>query len=113
MLTAWALTRPDDPLSEPAALSRWLAAASPALLDEHGPAVVTLVLDAAPDPEVLRWIDAAAGAKRVAVDQAAVRLQLLAAETRKASCPRPSCLPPTSRRTCCCAWAGGTGSSLT
>jgi hypothetical protein len=80
MLTAWALTRPDDPLSEPAALSRWLAAASPALLDEHGPAVVTLVLDAAPDPEVLRWIDAAAGAKRVAVDQAAVRLQLLAAE---------------------------------
>ncbi|MGH3211083.1 MAG: hypothetical protein ACRDNO_25325 [Trebonia sp.] len=80
MLTAWALTRPDDPLSEPAALSRWLSAAPPALLDEHGPAVAALVLDAAPDPAVLRWIDGAAAAGRLAVDQAAVRLRLLAAE---------------------------------
>jgi hypothetical protein len=80
MLTAWALTRPDDPMSEPAALFRWLSAAPPALLDEHGPAVAALVLDAAPEPKVLRWIDGAAAAKRLAVDQAAVRLQLLTAE---------------------------------
>ena len=80
MLTAWALTRPEDPLPEPAALSRWLSAASPALLNEHGPAVAALVLDAAPDPAVLRWIDGAVTAKRLAIDQTAVRLQLLAAE---------------------------------
>ena len=80
MLTAWALTRPDDRVSEPAALSRWLSAASPALLEEHGPAVAALVLDGEPDPEVLRWIDGAAVAKRLAVDQAAVRLRLLTAE---------------------------------
>jgi hypothetical protein len=80
MLTAWALTRPDDRLSEPTALSRWLSAASPVLLEEHGPAVARLVLDAEPDPEVLRWIDDAAVANRLAVDQTAVRLQLLAAE---------------------------------
>jgi GTPase-associated protein 1, N-terminal domain type 2/GTPase-associated protein 1, middle domain len=80
MLTAWALTRPDGPLPEPAALSRWLSGAPTALLDEHGPTVAALVLDTAPDPVVLRWIDAAVAAKRLAVDQAAVRLQLLAAE---------------------------------
>ena len=80
MLTAWALTRPDDPLSEPAALSRWLSGAPAALVEEHGPAVAALILDAAPTPKVLRWIDGAVAAKRLAVDQAAVRLQLLAAE---------------------------------
>jgi hypothetical protein len=80
MLTAWALTRPDDAPSEPAALFRWISSAPPALLDEHGPAVAALILDAAPEPKVLRWIDSAVAAKRLAADRAAVRLQLLAAE---------------------------------
>ena len=80
LLTAWAVTRPDDPLPEPAALSRWLSGASPELLREHGPAVAALVLGAEPDASVLRWIDGAVAAKRLAIDQAAVRLQLLTAE---------------------------------
>jgi hypothetical protein len=80
MLTAWAVSRPDDPLTEPDALSRWLAGAPPELLHEHGPAAAELILGAEPDPTVLRWIDGAVAAKRLPVDQASVRLQLLAAE---------------------------------
>jgi len=79
-LTAWAVTRSDDPLPEPAALFRWLSGAPPALLNEHGPAAAALILSADPDPTVLRWIDGAVAAKRLALDQAAVRLQLLTAE---------------------------------
>jgi hypothetical protein len=80
MLTAWAVSRPDDPLPEPGALSRWLSSVPPALLHEHGLAAATLILGADPDPTVLRWIDGAVAAKRLALDQAAVRLQLLTAE---------------------------------
>jgi hypothetical protein len=80
MLTAWALTKPDDPPSEPAALFRWLSVARPGPLAEHGPAVAALILGGAPDPVMLRWIDGAAVGKRLPVDRAAVRLQLLAAE---------------------------------
>lgn len=78
--TAWALTKPGEPLTEPAALFRWLSSAQAALLEEHGPAVAALLLDAAPSPQVLRWIDRAVAAKQLAADPAAVRLQLLAAE---------------------------------
>jgi hypothetical protein len=98
MLTAWALTRPDDALPEPAALFRWLSGARPGPLDEHGPAVAALILDAAPDPGELRWIDSAAAAKRLAVDRAAVRLQLLAVELgeirdRRGTVPAHEVLP--------------------
>jgi hypothetical protein len=80
MLTAWALTRPDDPVSEPEALFRWLTGAGPRLLDEHGAAVAALILDAAPPAEVLRWIDRGVADKLLAMDPALVRVQLLAAE---------------------------------
>jgi GTPase-associated protein 1, N-terminal domain type 2/GTPase-associated protein 1, middle domain len=80
MLTAWALTRPDETVPEPPALFRWLASARPALLAEHGPAVTGLILGAAPTPDALRWIDAAVADKRLTADPAAVRVQLLAAE---------------------------------
>jgi hypothetical protein len=80
MLTAWALTRPEDPVPEPLALCRWLSGAGPRLLGEHGPAVAALVLDGAPPADVLRWIDAAVADKRLAADPAPVRVQLLAAE---------------------------------
>ena len=80
MLTAWALTRPDEPVPEPAALFRWVASAGSRLLDEHGPAVTALILDAAPTADMLRWIDAAVADKRLAVDPAMVRVRLLAAE---------------------------------
>lgn len=80
MLTAWALTRPDEPRAEMSALFRWLSGAGRGLLDEHGPAVAALILDAAPTAEVLRWIDGAVADKRLDADAAAVRGQLLAAE---------------------------------
>jgi hypothetical protein len=79
-LTAWALTRPADRRPEPAALMRWLSGTGPELLREHGPAVVAMVLDAAPPARALRWIDQIVTAKRLDFDPAAVRVQLLDAE---------------------------------
>ena len=79
-LTAWALTRPDDELTEPTALFRWLHGASRELLSEHGAGVAALLLEAAPSGEVLRWIDAAVADGRLDADPAAVRLRLLTAE---------------------------------
>ncbi len=80
VLTAWALTKPDDPRPEWAALYRWLMAAGPELLDEHGPAVVAIILESAPPAEPLRWIDAAVADKRLAYDPATVRIALITAE---------------------------------
>lgn len=80
MLTAWALTRPDEPVADPAALYRWLSGTSRALLDEHGPAVSALILTTAPPADVLRWLDGAVTGKRLAVDPVAVRVHLFAAE---------------------------------
>jgi GTPase-associated protein 1, N-terminal domain type 2/GTPase-associated protein 1, middle domain len=80
MHTAWALTRPDEPVADPAALYGWLSGASRGLLAEHGPAVAAMVLVAAPSATVLRWIDAAVSEGRLAIDPAAVRAQLLTAE---------------------------------
>ena len=80
MLTAWTLTRPDDPRPEPDALSRWLTGARPELLGEHGPAVAAMVLEADPSAAVLGWVDAAVADKRLDVDPASVRVQLLRAE---------------------------------
>lgn len=80
MLTAWALTRPAEPVTDVAALCRWLTRASHGLLDEHGPEVAAMILEAAPSADMLRWIDDAAAAKRLAVDPAQVRARLLSAE---------------------------------
>jgi GTPase-associated protein 1, N-terminal domain type 2/GTPase-associated protein 1, middle domain len=76
----WTLTRPDQPAAKPAALFRWLSSARPELLAEHGPAAAELLLGAAANPEMLRWIDDAVATKRLAIEHAPVRLQLLAAE---------------------------------
>lgn len=80
MHTAWALTRPDDTIAEQGALFRWLSGAGRDLLSEHGPAVACIILEAAPPAEELRWIDEAVSDKRLPLDPAAVRAQLLAAE---------------------------------
>lgn len=79
-LTAWALTRPGDPRPEPAALLRWLSRTGPELLREYGPAVVPMILDAAPPARALRWIDQTVTGKRLDFDPAIVRVQLLDAE---------------------------------
>lgn len=99
MVTAWALTRPDEPVTDPAALYRWLSGAPRALLDEHGPAVAAMVLDTGPPADVLRWIDAAVADKRLLVDPAVVRAQLLAAELAeirdsRGAVPLEMVLPP-------------------
>jgi hypothetical protein len=80
MLTAWALTMPDQPQPEPVTLFRWLSGAGPDLLAEYGPVVAAMICAAAPPAEMLRWIDAAVAGKRLDVDPAAVRAQLLTAE---------------------------------
>jgi GTPase-associated protein 1, N-terminal domain type 2/GTPase-associated protein 1, middle domain len=80
MVTAWAVTAPDQPLTDPAALLRCLSGADPAAQREHGPAVTARVLDADPPPSALRWIDEAAGLGRFDIDRGALRGALLAAE---------------------------------
>jgi hypothetical protein len=80
MLTAWALTKPDDLRPEPAALFRWLNNAEPGPLREHGRATADLILEAAPPVRTLRWIDRAVTDERLDLRPAAVRVQLLAAE---------------------------------
>jgi hypothetical protein len=78
--TAWALTRPDDPLPEPQILFRWLTGATPEQRREHGPAVAAMLLDTAPAAGVLRWLDTAAGSGELDLDPATVRIMLLDAE---------------------------------
>jgi GTPase-associated protein 1, N-terminal domain type 2/GTPase-associated protein 1, middle domain len=80
MLTAWALTRPDQPRPEPDALFRWLSGAGPDLLGDQGPAVAAMILESGPTANRLRWLDGAAAGKRLDIDPAAVRAQLLTAE---------------------------------
>ena len=79
-LTAWALTKPDDPRPAPEALFRWLSSAGHGLLDEHGPAVAAMILESAAPAGLLRWIDAAVADKRLHLEPATVRGQLLTAE---------------------------------
>jgi hypothetical protein len=80
MLTAWALTRPDEALPEPAALFRWISGTRQELLAEHGPQVAALILDSAPTADALRWLDRAVAGKRLDIDPVGVRVRLLSAE---------------------------------
>lgn len=84
MLTAWAITASDEPVPSPLALLRWLTAASPAQLDQHGAPVVERLLDCNPDAPSLRWMDAAATSGLVAVDPARIRAALVVAEVEEA-----------------------------
>jgi hypothetical protein len=78
-LTAWAVTVPDSPLTNPPALMRWLEGADLTLRQEHGAEVVGRILTADPPAAELRWIDAEAQANS-RIDALAVRSLLLNAE---------------------------------
>jgi hypothetical protein len=80
MLTAWALTRPEEPRPAPEALAGWLSGASAELLSEHGQAVAAMVLESVPSGSSLRWLDAAVRDQRLDLDPGTVRAQLLTAE---------------------------------
>lgn len=84
LLTAWALTRPDEPPSDPGALFGWLSQAGAALLAEHGAAVASMILGATPSARQLRWIDQAITQRLIGLDAESVRVQLLAAELAEA-----------------------------
>lgn len=97
LLTAWAVTRPSDPLTDPAALFQWLAHADAPLLKEYGIAVAATILDGAPSAEALRWIDHAVAHARIGLDPFPVRAQLLnaeLAEARKGIAPAARDLAP-------------------
>lgn len=79
-LTAWALTKPDDPYPDPEAFFRWLRGAQPELLAEHGPDVAAMVLEGNPAATTLRWLDGAVADKRLDVEPESVRIPLLVAE---------------------------------
>jgi hypothetical protein len=91
VLTAYAVTVPDEPVADPPALFRWLHAAGPELLAEHGPSVVSRILTSAPSADTLRWIDMAAAQARLEIDRGAVRSLLLRAEVAEV---RAGGMPP-------------------
>ncbi len=80
MITAWALTVPDAPLDEPAALFNWLSHADSKLQQEHGSEVVRRIMASDAPAATLRWIDDAAARERFGTDRPAVRARLLGAE---------------------------------
>jgi hypothetical protein len=80
MITAWAVTVPDERLADPTVLFRCLAGAGAQAQQEHGTLIVRRLLAASPSADALRWIDAAAAAGRVEVDRLAARGALLTAE---------------------------------
>lgn len=80
MHTAWALTRPADPLIDPAALARWLKQAGAPLQRDYGPAVAGMILAAYPPAGMLRWLDQALGRRVIELDAIPVRVQLFGAE---------------------------------
>lgn len=84
MLTAWALTRPADPVIDPAALARWLKNAGAQLQRDYGPAVAAMILEAHPTADLLRWLDRALGGGVMEFDEATVRMQLFGAELAEA-----------------------------
>ena len=96
LLTAWALARPGDPLSDPDAMFGWLSQASATLLAEHGATVADMILSARPTARQLRWIDQAITQRRIDLDPASVRIRLLAAELAEA---RAGNAPPSERLT--------------
>jgi hypothetical protein len=80
MHTAWALTRPADPLIDAAPLARWLSRAEAQLQRDYGPAVAGMILAAGPPANVLRWLDQALSRRIMELDPGPVRVQLLGAE---------------------------------
>jgi hypothetical protein len=91
LLTAWALTRPGDPVGDPDALFSWLSRATVALTAEHGITVASMILRATPSARQLRWIDRAITQRLIDLDAASVRAKLLAAELTEA---RAATTPP-------------------
>jgi len=79
-VTAWALTRPGEPVTEPEAPFRWLANAPATLFEQYGPEVAGIILRTAPNAGTLRWIDRSVTDNRLRADLAAVRTRLLTAE---------------------------------
>jgi hypothetical protein len=79
---AWALTRPDDKVTHPDALFRWLRQAAREQLADHGPALAETLLASDPPPEVgvLQWLDARIAGGELEFDHEAIRAKLLDAE---------------------------------
>jgi len=89
-VTAWALTRTDEPVTEPRPMFRWLTTAPAELFEEYGSEVADIIMmRAAPDARALRWIDQAVTENRLAADRAALRTRLLAAELAEVRDGRP------------------------
>jgi hypothetical protein len=80
LVTSWAVTVPDSPLSDASALFRWLSEADPKLRQEHGALVVSRILAAEPPATTLRLIDTLAASTGIDIDRPAVRARLLIAE---------------------------------
>ncbi|HET9967096.1 MAG TPA: hypothetical protein VFQ68_02600 [Streptosporangiaceae bacterium] len=93
-LTAWALTRPGDPLLDPLALARWLSRATAPLQREYGPAVAGMILAADPSADVLRWLDQGLARGVMEFDAGPVRIRLLGAELAEAREEKPAPADP-------------------
>jgi hypothetical protein len=82
---AWTLTRPDDEVTVPDTLFRWLQQAAKEQLTEHGPVLAETLLASGPPPDVqvLQWLDARVTAGELEFDHEAIRARLLDAEIAK------------------------------
>jgi hypothetical protein len=99
MLTAWALTRPADPLIDSLALSRWLTTASPQLQRDYGPTVAAMILAADPSADILRWLDEGLAQGVMELDRVPVRIRMFGAElaeVRAATAPPANVLAEVS-----------------
>jgi GTPase-associated protein 1, N-terminal domain type 2/GTPase-associated protein 1, middle domain len=95
--TAWALTRPDEPLHDAEPLFQWLSGANPELCKEHGSAVAAMILESGPSGAALSWIDAAVVSGELDLSLVAVRTLLRRAELADAlrgQAPPADALPP-------------------
>jgi hypothetical protein len=87
---AWALTCPDDQVTDPDALFRWLQQASQEHLREHGQAITEALLAGQASGDQLRWLDARVGAGALPFDHDVIRMRLLDAEITDVLAGRPA-----------------------
>jgi hypothetical protein len=95
--TAWALTLPDEPVTDPGVLFRWLRMAEDEQLRDYGPTLTQTLLAGDAPADVLRWLDAAATDEKLRFNHEVIRGRLLSAEIAEVfagTAPPPQTLPP-------------------
>lgn len=78
--TAWALTLPSEPVTDPSVLFRWMQTAGAQQLRDYGPTLTETLLAGDVPAAVLRWLDDMVDARGLESDHEVIRGRLLNAE---------------------------------